>query len=76
MLLGVVLIPARAFWDLDLYRWWMWQGLHQGVWQGIDVAWVYPPGALLPMLVAALGGTVGTAGYATAWSLSITAAEK
>ena len=75
MLLGVVLIPARAFWDLDLYRWWMWQGLHQGFWQGIDGAWVYPPGALLPMLVAALGGTVGTAGYAAAWSLGITALD-
>jgi hypothetical protein len=72
MLLGVVLIPARAFWDLDLYRFWMWQGLEQGVWQGIDVAWVYPPGALLPMLVAAAGGTGDGSGYATVWCLAVT----
>ncbi len=75
MLLGVVLIPQRAFWDLDLYRWWMWQGLHDGVWQGVDVSWVYPPLATLPMLGGAVGSTVGTAQYATAWSLMVTALD-
>jgi hypothetical protein len=69
---GTVLIPARAFWDLDLYRWWMWQGLHQGVWPVLDGDWVYPAGAVLPMLLPALVDAVGTQPYAVAWSALIT----
>jgi hypothetical protein len=53
-LVGTVLIPTQAFWDVDLYRWWMWQGLHQGVWPVLDGDWVYPAGAVLPMLLPAL----------------------
>ena len=71
VLLGVVLIPARAFWDLELYRFWMEQGFQLGVWQGIDVPWVYPPGALLPMLVAAAGGSTDGSGFAVAWSVGV-----
>lgn len=70
---GTVLIPARAFWDLDLYRWWMWQGLHQGVWPVLDGDWVYPAGAVLPMLLPALVDAVGTQPYAVAWSVLVTA---
>ncbi len=70
---GTVLIPARAFWDLDLYRWWMWQGLHQGVWPVLDGDWVYPAGAVLPMLLPALVDAVGTQPYAVAWSALVTA---
>jgi len=69
---GTVLIPARAFWDLDLYRWWMWQGLHQGVWPVLDGDWVYPAGAVVPMLLPALVDAVGTQPYAVAWSALIT----
>jgi hypothetical protein len=69
---GTVLIPARAFWDLDLYRWWMWQGLHQGVWPVLDGDWVYPAGAVLPMLLPALVDAVGTQPYAVAWSALVT----
>jgi len=75
LVLGVLLIPARAFWDLDLYRWWAWQGLHEGTWQGIDSAWVYPPAAWLPILGGSWAGTTSTEGYATAWSLMITALD-
>ncbi|WP_239068571.1 hypothetical protein [Cellulomonas pakistanensis] len=69
---GTVLIPAEAFWDLDLYRWWMWQGLHQGVWPVLDGDWVYPAGAVVPMLLPALVDAVGTQPYALAWSVLIT----
>ena len=69
---GVVWIPAKAFWDLDLYRYWMWLGLHRGDWPVLSGPWVYPAGALVPMLVASVAGTVGTAAYATAWSVMIT----
>jgi hypothetical protein len=72
---GTVLIPARAFWDLDLYRWWMWQGLHQGVWPVLDGDWVYPAGAVLPMLLPALVDAVGTQPYAVAWSAGVTALD-
>ncbi|VTR77323.1 glycosyltransferase 87 family protein [Cellulomonas hominis] len=69
---GVVLIPAKAFWDLDLYRWWMWQGLHEGVWPVLDGDWVYPAGAVLPMLAPALVDAVGTRTYALGWSVLVT----
>jgi hypothetical protein len=72
---GTVLIPARAFWDLDLYRWWMWQGLHQGVWPVLDGDWVYPAGAVLPMLLPALVDAVGTQPYAVAWSVLVAALD-
>lgn len=71
---GTVLIPTKAFWDVDLYRWWMWQGLHQGVWPVLDGDWVYPAGAVVPMLLPALVvDAVGTRVYAVAWSVLITA---
>jgi hypothetical protein len=72
---GVVLIPARAFWDVDLYRWWMWQGLHQGVWPVLDGDWVYPAGAVLPMLAPALVDAVDTRTYALGWSVLVTALD-
>lgn len=71
--IGTVLIPTRAFWDLDLYRWWMWQGLHQGIWPVLSGDWVYPAGALLPMLAPALVDSAGTRTYALAWCVLITA---
>lgn len=72
-MLGVFLRPAQTFWDVDLYRWWMWQGLNDGTWPVLDGPWVYPVGALVPMLTAATGGTDSTTGYALAWSLWVTA---
>lgn len=72
---GTVLIPNRAFWDLDLYRWWMWQGLHQGVWPVLDGDWVYPAGAVLPMVLPALVDAVDTFTYAAGWTVLITALD-
>lgn len=73
LVIGVFVVPARAFWDLDLYRWWMWLGLHEGEWPVLSGPWVYPVGAVVPMFVAALGGTELGTGYATAWTLLVTA---
>jgi hypothetical protein len=72
---GTVLIPAEAFWDLDLYRWWMWQGLHQGTWPVLDGDWVYPAGAVLPLLLPALVDAAGTQPYALAWCALVTALD-
>lgn len=71
-LVGLVLIPQQAFWDLDLYRYWMWLGIYRDQWPVLSGSWVYPAGAIVPMLVAAVGGTGGVSGYAPAWSLMIT----
>ncbi|QZN87688.1 hypothetical protein K5O09_17195 [Cellulomonas sp. C5510] len=73
---GTVLIPAKAFWDVDLYRWWMWQGLHEGVWPVLGGDWVYPAGAVLPMLAPALVvDAVDTRAYAVAWTLLVAGAN-
>ncbi|VEH36546.1 glycosyltransferase 87 family protein [Cellulomonas fimi] len=72
---GVVWIPQKAFWDLELYRYWMWLGLHEGQWPVLSGDWVYPAGAVVPMLAAAAGGTAGGSGYATVWALLVTALD-
>jgi hypothetical protein len=69
-LVGLVLIPQQAFWDLDLYRYWMSLGLYEGQWPVLSGTWVYPVGAIVPMLVAALGGD--GSGYAAVWALLVT----
>ncbi|WP_231384178.1 glycosyltransferase 87 family protein [Cellulomonas sp. URHD0024] len=69
---GLVLIPQRAFWDLELYRYWMWLGLHQGQWPVLSGGWVYPAGAIVPMLAAAPGGTGNGSHYATVWAVLVT----
>ena len=73
--LGVVAVPAEAFHDVDLYRWWMYLALDQGQWPVLDDAWVYPVGALVPMLLPAMGTTVSTVGYALGWCLLVTALD-
>lgn len=56
----LLLIPRIAkgdtYGDVSLYREWAFQGINEGIWQGIDVPWVYPVGALLPMVMAAAFG--------------------
>jgi hypothetical protein len=75
MYLGVVLIPQRAFWDLELYRYWMYLGVHDGQWPVLSGSWVYPAGAVVPMLVAAVGGIGAGSGYPVAWSVMVTALD-
>lgn len=52
--------------DLPLYRRWAELGLGLNVWQGIDVEWVYPIGAMLPI---ALAGIAGPLLYQLVWFL-------
>jgi len=75
MYLGVVLIPQRAFWDLELYRYWMYLGVHDGQWPVLSGSWVYPAGAVVPMLAAAVGGIGEGSGYMVAWSVMVTALD-
>ncbi|WP_291889787.1 hypothetical protein [Cellulomonas sp.] len=75
MYVGVVAIPERAFWDLGLYRYWMYLGLHDGQWPVLSGSWVYPAGAVVPMLVAGVGGVTAGSGYMWAWSLMVTALD-
>jgi hypothetical protein len=50
------ILTGRVLGDLPLYRVWAEQALLNGVWQGIDVAWVYPIGAILPIVMADVAG--------------------
>ncbi|WP_407345405.1 glycosyltransferase 87 family protein [Pengzhenrongella phosphoraccumulans] len=73
--IGTVWIPHRAFYDVDLYRYWTALGLENNVWPVFDGPWVYPVGALLPMLLPAAISTTSTLGYALAWSALVTAGD-
>lgn len=73
--IGVWLIPQKAFGDLDLYRYWMWLGMHGFGWPGLDTSWVYPIGATVPLLAAGLGGLAIGHGYAMAWAIMVTALD-
>lgn len=68
--LGVLIVPAEAFHDVELYRYWMALGLVRDQWPVLDGAWVYPAGALVPMLLPALV-TIGES-YAVAWCVMVT----
>ncbi len=54
--LAPTILTGQVLGDLPLYRTWAEQGLLHRVWQGIDVEWVYPIGALAPIVLAGLGG--------------------
>ena len=58
--------------DLPLYRTWASGALTDGTWPVLDVAWVYPAGALVPIVLAdLLGGSL----YQLVWLLLLTAAN-
>jgi hypothetical protein len=50
------ILTGRVLGDLPLYRVWAEQALLNNVWQGIDVAWVYPVGAIVPIVLADAAG--------------------
>lgn len=58
--------------DLPLYRQWAMHAIDHGVWAGIDYDWVYPVGALLPVV---LPGIFGAASYQLVWFVLLTAAN-
>ena len=58
--------------DLPLYRIWATGALSEGVWPVLDFAWVYPAGALVPIVLAdVLGGSL----YQLVWLLMLTVAN-
>src|SRR5660398_295030 len=67
---GTIQRPS-TFHDVDLYRFWVGQGLHHGQWPVLDFPWVYPAGALAPMMVAAVLDTHHTVSYAVIWSVLV-----
>ena len=56
--------------DINFYRQWAFDGINNGNWQGISNDWVYPIGALAPMLLAAV---LGWGPYQLVWFLLFTA---
>lgn len=70
--LGVFVAPVTAFADVDLYRWWMHLGLDWSTWPVLDGPWVYPAGAIVPMVLPGLVTTTSTAGYSFVWCLLVT----
>ncbi|GIG40754.1 glycosyltransferase 87 family protein [Cellulomonas phragmiteti] len=63
---------AGSFADVDLYRRWVEAGLTEGTWPVLDGPWVYPAGALLPILAPAVVGVTDAAPYAEAWCVLVT----
>jgi hypothetical protein len=70
--MGVQLMFNSSFHDVDLYRYWMWLGAHLGVWPVLGGGWVYPAGAILPMLVPAAVSTTSGYVYALVWCALVT----
>jgi len=75
VLVGVVLIPRKAFSDLVLYRSWVGLGLDRGAWPVFDGPSVYPVGALAPMIIPTVITTTSTVVYALGWCALITALD-
>jgi hypothetical protein len=71
---GVGLLRSAAFHDVELYRLWVSTGVLVGHWPVLDADWVYPVGALLPML-ALLGWAGAAVPYALAWAGLVTALD-
>lgn len=54
--LGPAIVTGDALGDLPLYRTWVLDAFQFGQWPGITVPWVYPVGALAPLLAASVAG--------------------
>lgn len=60
--------------DVNLYEWWVRTGMSDGWWPVLDYDWVYPIGALAPMVVPALFSG-STDGYYWVWMGLVTVAN-
>ncbi|WP_171783322.1 glycosyltransferase 87 family protein [Isoptericola halotolerans] len=58
--------------DVTLYEWWARHGLDNGQWPVLDYDWVYPAGALAPVVAPALV-TDDLLGYEILWTAMIVA---
>ena len=70
--MGVQLMFNSSFHDVDLYRYWMWLGAHLDQWPVLSSDWVYPAGAIVPMLIPAAASTTNGHTYALAWCALVT----
>ncbi|MCC9193769.1 DUF2029 domain-containing protein [Arthrobacter sp. zg-Y916] len=64
--LSPLIFTGEVLSDIQFYRQWAFEGITEGYWQGISTDWVYPIGALVPMLLAAV---LGYGPYQLAWFL-------
>ncbi len=65
--LGLVCLthPSLPMGDVTIvYEFWMRRGIEDGLWVGVDTAWVYPLLALVPMVLSA---AFGWSFYASTW---------
>lgn len=69
-LLSPLIFTGEVLSDIQFYRQWAFEGINNGNWQGISGSWVYPIGALAPMLLAAV---LGWGPYQLVWFLIFTA---
>ncbi|QNE36662.1 glycosyltransferase 87 family protein [Leifsonia shinshuensis] len=67
--LGPAIVTGDALGDLPLYRTWVLDAFQYGQWPGITEPWVYPVGALAPLLAASVAGP---ALFQLIWFLLIT----
>lgn len=65
-----LIVSGEVLSDINFYRQWAFDGINHGLWQGISTGWVYPVGALLPLLLAAIFGSFL---YQLGWFLLFTA---
>ncbi|WP_426518922.1 glycosyltransferase 87 family protein [Diaminobutyricibacter sp. McL0618] len=68
--LGPTILTGSVLGDLPLYRTWAIDALNYGQWPGISESWVYPVGALAPILAAAIAGPLF---FQLIWFVIITA---
>ena len=60
--------PNQPLGDVTLYSYWVHEGLDAHRWVGLDLPWVYPVGALVPILVA---DVFGSGGYVVTWLVMV-----
>lgn len=70
VVLAAIAWAYTVYGDVTLYEWWARHGLTAGEWPVLDYDWVYPAGALVPVVLPALV-TGGLLGYEIAWTAMI-----
>jgi len=68
-------IKPETFNDIDIYRWWVANGFAAHSWPVFDFPWVYPAGAIAPMVAAGAEGTSATTTYELAWCALVMALD-
>ena len=74
IILQAWVFESQILGDVNLYEWWVRNGMNAGWWPVFDYDWVYPIGALAPMAIPALLAD-STQGYYWVWMGLVTAAN-